>query len=175
MKKLLIVALLLISSLVYQTASSQVTVTKGYYNGAYAVGLTIVLDSNATSSTTQYQDLSQLGISGGTIYCTYSYVQNHWNFGAGNDTSKVILIGKDILGNTLNCDTVSITCVSYLTQAAGVNQTTLSLSSWFPEMAVYVAPKVSGGHTKNGKLGILYITFWGNFSVYPRYPWIVWQ
>ena len=171
--KMLVLVLLLFFAV---SANSQIVTSEAHYNTAYEYDLTFTLDSNATSTTSLYFDISRLNIAG-SIYCTYSYVQSHWGYASGQDTSWIILKGKDNLGNTKNFDTVSAACVSYLLQttAGNVNQVTLSPSTYFPNMAIYVAPKVSGGNTKNGKAGVLKISFWGYavpvYSEYTKIPW----
>jgi len=168
MKKLIFAMILLF---VISTAQSQTTVSYGHYNGALSIGVTMTIDSNATSMTTPYVDWTQFG---STIYATYSLVQTNWDYAAGHDTVVVYLKGQDILGNTLNSDTISARLVSQVAATVvtastgaisgktitGATQTALTITSYFPQYAVYVAPLKTGAVTKNGKLAILYITFY---------------
>lgn len=130
----------------------------GYYDGGMSVRYTVTLDSNATSTTSNYIDWSIFD--GQTIYATYSLVQNNYGFTAGHDTIAIHLLGQDGLGNVIRIDTIGSRIVSNTTQALASGQATLSLSGYAPQVAFYVKPLVTGANTKNGGKAVLKITLY---------------
>lgn len=161
MKKIFVIILLFAAfGLNAQWVNNSATGSVGvnYYQNGTSLTYSVVLDSTSNKTyTSDYIDWTLFD--GQTVYMTYSLVQDHWNYGAGNDTVTLINLGKDGLGNVIGMDTNKI--VSGLTQAAASTQVKLTPTGYAPRTALYITPTVTGATTRrNGKLAVLKVTIY---------------
>lgn len=175
MKKILVVIFLLMTVSVFgQWTQKQFT-----YNAGVNYGFTSTLDSTQSNYTTPWQDWTLLD--GQTTYFTYSLLQSHYGYIAGNDTIQVILQGSNGHGIVFNLDTLgagsagSEIIVSGITLSGNAGQVTISPVKYMPLVRLYVARKNTGGNV-NGQSAIFYGSFYAKaIDTYIDKPKIQWN